>query len=121
MLADLYIEAFEFEKAIKSVKDGLRRIIDFGTVLIDYLSDDQELRINIPISLRVKMGISRLHMNDPNTAHLHFSILYGEDPVECAELFFDVAEAYILKGDYETALKILSFLTYSPMVYCDLI
>jgi general transcription factor 3C polypeptide 3 (transcription factor C subunit 4) len=116
MLAELYVEAFEFEKALTCIKNGIRMLSDTPIEPVNLDSDDIENSLQFPISLRVKMGISRLHVNNPHAAKMHFAMLYEEDPVECAELFFDVAEAYIQKGNYETALNVFHFLTYSTSV-----
>lgn len=114
MLAELYIAVFEYEKAITAIKQGLRKIFPESNISHD--SDTVELALDIPIHLKVKLGICRLHLNNSKTAQDSFNILYQFEPTTHAELFFDVAEAYSSQGKFETALNVFNFLTLSPAV-----
>lgn len=126
MLAELYIEAYEFEKCISEIKQGIIRLANIGNIggSIKELENWDEVNHfeEIPLPIIVKLGISRLHLNETNKSFTLFEKLYQEDPVENCELFFDVGEALSVKGFHQHAIKffkslMLSDETNQPIVW----
>lgn len=111
MLAELLILAFEYEKVIYTIQTGIGRLL--GKTFINEDFDEISKSFAFPMSLRVKLGIARMMLDDPENSLIHFNFLYQENAVEYAELYLDVGEAYISKGQFTAALKVLSYLTLS--------
>nr|KAJ3421839.1 transcription factor TFIIIC subunit tfc4 [Polyrhizophydium stewartii] len=115
MLCELYLSVADHEKMIKALKLGVGRLdgIPLGTV--DFDSDD-DFDPNLPnsralpLDLRVKLGIARLYLKDIEAAQMHFEVLYSEDILEYAELFLDVAEAYMGARLFSAALRVFEML-----------
>ncbi|ORX58729.1 TPR-like protein [Hesseltinella vesiculosa] len=61
-------------------------------------------RLNIPIDLRVRLGICRIYLGQHDLAQLHFEYLFGHEPLEYPDLFQDVAYAFMDQRFFESAL-----------------
>ena len=133
ILASLYIKTEEFDKAIVSIKEGVRRLQNRSTSILiarghlepsvnalsassqaiaDLDSDDSDLDVpeqQIPLQLRVKLEISRLRLGQVSI-NTHFSSFLNSDCLEKISLCFDIVEAYIKNQLYSEALDILDFL-----------
>jgi general transcription factor 3C polypeptide 3 (transcription factor C subunit 4) len=111
MLAELYLEANEFEKAIFCIKNGIFRLLRRSYDMTRDLEDRETHIIQIPLPIRVKLGIARLFNNEMDIAKSHFQYLYQDDPLQFCELFFDVGEAYSKMGYYSVAQDVFNILT----------
>ncbi|KAJ3022930.1 transcription factor TFIIIC subunit tfc4 [Thoreauomyces humboldtii] len=111
MLAELYLDDHRYEQALRSIKEGALRILG-RTDTGDY-EDDREFigdmaeGSELPIELQVKLGISRLMLEQHDTALAHFRILYEKPIQHYADLYFEVAEAYMAKRMIPRAIAIL--------------
>ncbi|KAI9094911.1 hypothetical protein DFS34DRAFT_627662 [Phlyctochytrium arcticum] len=122
MLAELYIEATEFEKALIAIKQGARRIQGrTSETYWDSYDDDREYTsetanegTELPLELHVKMGICRLWLGQADMAKEHFVALYATPIAESSELYFDVADAYVGKRMFTSALSIYETLRLTP-------
>ncbi|KAJ3288406.1 transcription factor TFIIIC subunit tfc4 [Borealophlyctis nickersoniae] len=116
MLAELYIEAGEYAKAWSAIVQGVQRIqrigngipVTAGTAMVE----DEELATgDLPLELRVKLGVCRLWLGQPDAAATFFRPLYASRVEEYGELYFDVAEAYMNKRMFTQALAVFDALT----------
>ena len=114
MLAELHLVSFDYVHVMEMVGNCVGTLLGISLDACQY--DFFASPIDLPISIRVKLGIARLFLDEPIVADKHFQYLYKENPVECAELFFDVAEAFIQNGKYAMALNVFHFLTFSHEV-----
>ncbi|KAI8098638.1 uncharacterized protein BX664DRAFT_309690 [Halteromyces radiatus] len=63
-------------------------------------------RQNIPLELRVRMGVCRIYLGQANIAAKHFEYLYQQHPSNYSDLYQDVAYAYMDRRFYDLALVI---------------
>ncbi|CAO3619253.1 unnamed protein product [Cunninghamella blakesleeana] len=63
-------------------------------------------RFNIPMELRVRMGVCRIYLGQPKVAGRHFNYLYQHKPNVYPDLYQDVACAYMDRRFYKLALPI---------------
>ncbi|KAI8066425.1 hypothetical protein BC940DRAFT_275295 [Gongronella butleri] len=74
------------------------------------MSEEEErvarARIDIPMELRVRMGICRIYLGNLAIADRHFQHLYAVSPADYMELYQDVAVAYKDRRHFEEALVV---------------
>ncbi|KAJ3388736.1 transcription factor TFIIIC subunit tfc4 [Lobulomyces angularis] len=149
-LAGFYLEIGDSERAIFVIKEGCRRlkgtsnclnsdsiyyIADFDQAMADLDDTDEEFDIPgepqevwVPIQLRIQLGVSRLRLNQSQTAGKHFNCLFNYEPEKFSELYIMVVDAYMKHRMYTNALQILNYknemdnesciLTCSKMAEC---
>ncbi|KAJ3085898.1 transcription factor TFIIIC subunit tfc4 [Quaeritorhiza haematococci] len=141
MLAELYIEVGDYDKAAMAIKEGVWRLrggsLDHQPFVLDnadadadaeFSDEERDGEFKVPLELRVKLGICRLWMDQGDLAKMHFRPLFAASVEQYAELFFDVAEAYIGRRMFTNALAVLEYLitfektdnptTWGKMAYC---
>ncbi|KND00364.1 transcription factor TFIIIC subunit TFC4 [Spizellomyces punctatus DAOM BR117] len=122
MLAELYIEVGEHEKALNAIIQGTRRLQGRAhETHWDQFDDDREFLqgtlpegMELPIDLQVKLGICRLWLDNAEVAKAHFRPLYARPINDYTELYFDVAEAYMGKRMFTSALAVFEALRNNP-------
>jgi tetratricopeptide (TPR) repeat protein len=110
MLAELYIEVRDYEKAITNIKTGIYRLLGKDAVSL-VLEDDKDLYVpnnEIPLELLVKLGICRLCLNDIQGASPHFEKLFNSDPENYSDQFLEVAETYMKRNQHMNAIQVLN-------------
>jgi len=136
MLAELYMEINEYEKAINTIRKRCRILQGREIPEKENMMDDSEFdedentpeHLRLPMELRVRLGICRLYLNQINLAVHHFYYLYKYEVQYYPELYFDVGEAYIERKLYTKALAIFNVMeeceqtnvpiTWSKLAYC---
>ncbi|ORX45140.1 TPR-like protein [Piromyces finnis] len=136
MLAELYMEINEYEKAINIIRKRCRILQGRDIPEKENMMDDSEFDEDentpeyqrLPMELRVRLGICRLYLNQINLAVHHFYYLYKYEVQYYPELYFDVGEAYIERKLYTKALAIFNVMeeceqtnvpiTWSKLAYC---
>ncbi|KAJ2522586.1 transcription factor TFIIIC subunit tfc4 [Coemansia sp. RSA 1939] len=124
MLAELRLLRREYETTIAEIKRGARFIQGRGrdTAWValelddqddtEYESPDQAGADNqLPIELRVKLGLCRLMLGHAQSAEAHINRLFAVDPVVYEDLYTDVADAYAELGHSQLAVRIYTMLT----------
>ncbi|KAG5518178.1 hypothetical protein PMAC_003364 [Pneumocystis sp. 'macacae'] len=82
--------------------------------LVLHFLDGDKTRYEMPLELRVKLGICRLHIGDTDEALRHFEVLDENPNVQKnIDLIFDAANALSEKKLYDEALRLYSRLTES--------
>ncbi|KAI8824526.1 uncharacterized protein EV422DRAFT_520401 [Fimicolochytrium jonesii] len=122
MLAELYMEIGDYEKTLVTIKQGLRRIQgrteerhwDEHDDDREYTEDEVPESRELPIQLQVKLGICRIWLDQPEIAKMHFAKLYARPVNDFAELYFEVAEAYMGKRMFSVALTVFEVLRDNP-------
>ncbi|KAI8337021.1 hypothetical protein BC941DRAFT_513685 [Chlamydoabsidia padenii] len=79
----------------------------------DIADDDEGLdeeaaleRQNIPLELRVRMGVCRIYLGQADIAAQHFEYLYAHSPTSYSDLYQDAACAYMDRRFFDLALPI---------------
>jgi general transcription factor 3C polypeptide 3 (transcription factor C subunit 4) len=70
-LADLYIQSLQYEKAVHIIKECSARLV--GQSISDAFGEDTEFdNLNIPLEIRVKLGVCRLWLDQEDLAKVPF-------------------------------------------------
>eukprot|EP00842_Homolaphlyctis_polyrhiza_P000535 jgi/Hompol1/1482/HPOL_005604-RA len=122
MLAELYIDVGDHEKAVVAIKQGILRIHGMSASQIDFDNDDeynntQESHVTAPIELRVKLGICRLYLGDSSLAETHFLPLYEMQVDIYGDLFLDIVDAYMACRKFASALNVLDLLQRNESIW----
>ncbi len=122
MLAELYMEIDEYEKAIEVIRTGVRKVqgrmhetewnddVDDREFDPRIRNDPDAERRYLPMELRVRLGICYLWVNNHRVAKQHLSLLEDEDLDSFYDLFFQVGEAYFGNRMFDEALRIFLIL-----------
>ncbi|KAI8325363.1 TPR-like protein, partial [Martensiomyces pterosporus] len=114
MMAELRLLRREFEEAIVDIKRGSRFIQGRGrepqweNSELDDVVDSEYTHNELPIELRVKLGLCRMMLGQEETAQMHWEPLFGLDTVEYEDLFLDVGEAYADASNTDIAIDVYS-------------
>ncbi|KAJ1554302.1 General transcription factor IIIC, polypeptide 3 [Nowakowskiella sp. JEL0078] len=120
MMTELYLDTNQYEKVIQcihmvapclSVAVSLQPYIGVEPC---YNSDDARFLDTddaLPVELRVKLGIARLYLDMPDLASVQFHVLFKRDAEEEIDLYLDVADAYVAKRVFVSALMIFDRLS----------
>ncbi|KAI7870275.1 hypothetical protein BDF14DRAFT_1776688 [Spinellus fusiger] len=119
MLSELYLILNDYRRAIDCIKTGVRHVQSRQDEMWwqDRINDDDEYfgeeeednvpdRLDLPIELRVRMGICRVYLGQPKIANRHFKYLLKYPPTMYPDLQQDIAYAYFDKRYYEQALEV---------------
>ncbi|KAM9454601.1 general transcription factor 3C polypeptide 3 [Clarias gariepinus] len=68
---------------------------------------------NVPIDIRVKLMVCLVHQNVIKPLHAMVTSMMEQSPEEMGDLYLDVAEAFMDKGEYGSALPLLAALVCS--------
>jgi general transcription factor 3C polypeptide 3 (transcription factor C subunit 4) len=107
ILVNLYISISAYDKAAEAIiawVEKLKQICFTDPMSVD---SDFDLQNDIPIELRVKLGICRLHQGAISSAKLHFQRLMIFPPTDYIILFREVADAFIFHNMHHDALSFL--------------
>lgn len=63
-------------------------------------------RQNIPLELRVRMGVCRIYLGQADIADRHFEYLNAYSPIDYSDLYQDVACAYMERRRFDQALTV---------------
>lgn len=111
MVSELYFEISEGEKALKTLHRGICRLhgLDFHSISP---SDYDNHLLDLPVELRVKMGICFILMDKPDEAKSHLNILYSLEnaPTSYPELYFDIGDFYMKNNQFKNALDVFLIL-----------
>ncbi|KAJ3106947.1 transcription factor TFIIIC subunit tfc4 [Phlyctochytrium planicorne] len=122
MLAELYFEMKDYEKAFNAIRCVVLRVHGYDETEEDEDAFDETLLefSGVPVELRAKLGICRLWMNDMAKAQFDVS--------EFPDHYYDVADAYSDRRMFESALDVLNIIersevptpskTWKKMAYC---
>ncbi|TPX61103.1 hypothetical protein PhCBS80983_g01388 [Powellomyces hirtus] len=125
MLAELYMDVGDYEKALVTIKQGTRRVrgetdkMDINEVQdddSDFTDGALHYGMELPLELQVKLGICRLFLNNPDLAKLHFRPLYSSPVSEYSDLYHDVGEAYMQKKMFLSALHVFEVVKTYPVM-----
>ncbi|KAI8848650.1 hypothetical protein BC829DRAFT_417432 [Chytridium lagenaria] len=96
MLVELYFEVREFEKAYNAIRVVLVRIQGLEKMRVDAQNFDEFLGIydDMPVEIRVKLGICRLWLDDVEKAKKNFKYLFREAVNEYTSQYYEVADAF---------------------------
>ena len=100
VLCELYLLTGQHDKLIKTIEvvDAMPADVLLG-VGSDEGATDEEGGSKLPIDLTVKFGIAHLHAQHKEQALVLFDVLHkGFAVTEYADLYFDVAEAFVACG-----------------------
>ncbi|ORY02982.1 hypothetical protein K493DRAFT_297630 [Basidiobolus meristosporus CBS 931.73] len=115
IMVELYMMMGDFEKAIKSLKRGVRKLHGRDKeVWWDTVEDDREFDDTpnssiapiLPLELRAKLGECRLMLGQVDQAKIHFRYLFSNSIEKYADLYHEVAETYMEKRMFEEALAV---------------
>ncbi|KAK9768701.1 transcription factor TFIIIC subunit tfc4, variant 4 [Basidiobolus ranarum] len=115
IMVELYMMMGDFEKAIHSLKRGVRKLHGRDKeVWWDTVEDDREfdetptsgIASVLPLELRAKLGECRLMLGQVNQAKIHFKYLFKNSIEKYADLYHEVAETYMEKRMFEEALAV---------------
>ncbi|KAI9346166.1 hypothetical protein BDR26DRAFT_916604 [Obelidium mucronatum] len=113
-LLELYIDVGEYDKGADAAEIVVGRL-ETG-VSGDSLNPQHYVgsyRIadsiyeNVPIEIRIKLGVCKLWLDDPNAAKLHFDALLELEVDDYSDLFVEVVDAYMKKRMFALAVGIL--------------
>ncbi|KAJ3000734.1 transcription factor TFIIIC subunit tfc4 [Globomyces sp. JEL0801] len=118
LISKIYMDKNDFDTAVQKLKIGIARLHGYPTENINFSSDQEysSRRYDIPLEIRVKLGICRLYLKDTNAANNHFSALYEcEINLEFSgPLFYDVGIAYMNCESYMAAIQVLKHASFGP-------
>ncbi|ORZ14617.1 hypothetical protein BCR42DRAFT_329198 [Absidia repens] len=114
MLSELYLMVNDYRRALDCIKTGIRHVQQRQHELkwLDRPDDDDEYlpsaleRQNIPLELRVRMGVCRIYLGQAPIARQHFEYLYQNSPSIYPDLYQDVACAYMDRRFFDKALAV---------------
>ncbi|KAI9029554.1 hypothetical protein CLU79DRAFT_810127 [Phycomyces nitens] len=134
MLSELYLILNDYRRALDCIKTGIRHVqhrqdevwwIDRTNDDDEYFGDDEDNtddRLDLPIELRVRMGICRIYLGQPKIAGRHFEYLLKYPATTYPDLHQDIAYAYFDRRYYEQALNIFQrLIDSSDQVEVDLL
>ncbi|KAL0077353.1 hypothetical protein J3Q64DRAFT_1769112 [Phycomyces blakesleeanus] len=135
MLSELYLILNDYRRALDCIKTGIRHVqhrqdevwwIDRTKDDDEYFGGDEEEstddRLDLPIELRVRMGICRVYLGQPKIAGKHFEYLLKYPANTYPDLHQDIAYAYFDRRYYEQALNIFQrLIDSSDQVEVDLL
>jgi general transcription factor 3C polypeptide 3 (transcription factor C subunit 4) len=95
-----------------------------GTEAVSKWFESAEI-YHLPLELRARLGIARLHMNNQGEAKRHFDIVRESNIELHSDLFGLIADAYLARKAFEDALDVYSDLagceaTSSPLIWAKM-
>jgi tetratricopeptide (TPR) repeat protein len=107
ILVNLYFTISAYDRAAEAIIAWVQKLkqIQFSDPLSIDL--DFDLQNEIPVELRVKLGICRLHQGETAAARLHFQRLMVLPPTDYINLFREVADSFIFYNMHQDALTFL--------------
>ncbi|KAI9249560.1 hypothetical protein BY458DRAFT_525585 [Sporodiniella umbellata] len=114
MLSELYLIRNDYSRCLDTIKTGLRLIQNRQdeTWWADQMDEDDEYfeedesRTEFPLELRVRMGVCRVYMGQPQIAAKHFKYLLQYPPNTYPDLHQEIAYAYYDKRHFAESLKV---------------
>ncbi|KAL1917281.1 uncharacterized protein VTP21DRAFT_4937 [Calcarisporiella thermophila] len=145
MLAELYMQAGEYRKALTVIKHRCRLLqgraaeTHWDNMEATGVDNDNEYdenwhdrteesiekarkRADIPVELRVRMGQCRVRLNNINHGMQHYQYLFRHPVANYSDLYQEVAETFMEKDLYRRALDVFNLMLESeeplePNVY----
>uniref|UniRef100_A0A8D0AV15 General transcription factor IIIC, polypeptide 3 n=1 Tax=Sander lucioperca TaxID=283035 RepID=A0A8D0AV15_SANLU len=109
MAAELYIANRQYNKALQemSIGNDVCMCVSAGGI------KDVQVPDSVPVDLKAKLIVCLIHLHVYMPLEGLVSSLMEQNPEEIGDLYLDVGEAYLEKGEYMSALTLLSALVIS--------
>uniref|UniRef100_A0A8D0AWQ8 General transcription factor IIIC, polypeptide 3 n=1 Tax=Sander lucioperca TaxID=283035 RepID=A0A8D0AWQ8_SANLU len=112
MAAELYIANRQYNKALQVTSVCMCVFVQLAKACLCGIKDVQ-VPDSVPVDLKAKLIVCLIHLHVYMPLEGLVSSLMEQNPEEIGDLYLDVGEAYLEKGEYMSALTLLSALVIS--------